>query len=164
MDVATTCPQRPDSLPHVGPMVPDYTGCLDLFGLRNYSVQNKWYIMDLFIKFGRMTSFIILVLTKYEECVDDGSTHSIPQTKQKSEECENDRLPRFSNQKPYKCLDTTPTGHLVPMVCSNHHHRHEEEKGATVVSPWRRRIAASSILAMLMTKPWRSTRVVSSLY
>lgn len=56
--------------------------------------------MGPFIKFGVMTSFIILVLTKYEECVDDGSTHSIPQTKQKSEECENDGLPHSSTKNP----------------------------------------------------------------
>jgi hypothetical protein len=42
--------------------------------------------MDLFLKFGGMTSFLILVLTNYDELGGDGSTHSIPQTKQKNEE------------------------------------------------------------------------------
>jgi hypothetical protein len=45
----------------------------------------RWYIISLFLNFGGMTSFLILVLTNYKECGGDGSTHSIPQTKQKSE-------------------------------------------------------------------------------
>jgi hypothetical protein len=39
--------------------------------------------MSSFLKFGGMISFLILVLTNYEEWGSDGSTHSIPQTKQK---------------------------------------------------------------------------------
>ena len=39
--------------------------------------------MGPFLKFGVMTLFLILVLTNYEEWGGDGSTHSIPQTKQK---------------------------------------------------------------------------------
>jgi hypothetical protein len=42
-----------------------------------------WYIMGPFLKFGGMATFLILVLTNYKEWGDDGSTHSIPQTKQK---------------------------------------------------------------------------------
>jgi hypothetical protein len=38
--------------------------------------------MGPFLKFGGMTLFLILVLTNYEEWGGDGSTHSIPQTKQ----------------------------------------------------------------------------------
>jgi hypothetical protein len=43
----------------------------------------KWCIIGLFLKFGGMTPFLILVLTNYKEWGGDGSTHSIPQTKQK---------------------------------------------------------------------------------
>jgi hypothetical protein len=39
--------------------------------------------MSLFLKFGGMTPFLILVLTNYKELGDNGSTYSIPQTKQK---------------------------------------------------------------------------------
>jgi hypothetical protein len=39
--------------------------------------------MGPFLKFGGMTSYLILVLTNYKEWGDDGSTHFIPQTKQK---------------------------------------------------------------------------------
>jgi hypothetical protein len=42
--------------------------------------------MGLFLKFGDMTPFLILVLTNYEEGCGDGSTHSITQTKQKNKE------------------------------------------------------------------------------
>jgi hypothetical protein len=49
-----------------------------------------------------MILFPILVLTNYEEWGGDGSTHSIPQTKQKSKEREDDELAYFSNQTPYK--------------------------------------------------------------
>jgi hypothetical protein len=54
--------------------------------------------MGPFLKFGGMTSFLILVLTNYEEWDDDESTHSIPQTKQKNEEWEDDELADSSNQ------------------------------------------------------------------
>jgi hypothetical protein len=39
--------------------------------------------MSLFFKFNGMTAFLILVLTNYKEWGGDGSTHFIPQTKQK---------------------------------------------------------------------------------
>ena len=39
--------------------------------------------MSSFLKFGGMTPFLILILTNYEKLDDDGSTHSIAQTKQK---------------------------------------------------------------------------------
>jgi hypothetical protein len=39
--------------------------------------------MGSFLKFSGMILFFILVLTNYEEWSGDGSTHSIPQTKQK---------------------------------------------------------------------------------
>jgi hypothetical protein len=42
--------------------------------------------MSIFLKFGGIILFFILVLNNYEELGGDGSTHSIPQTKQKSEE------------------------------------------------------------------------------
>jgi hypothetical protein len=54
--------------------------------------------MGKFIKFGGMISFLILVLTNYEEWVGDRSTNFISQTNKKSEECENDRLAHFSNK------------------------------------------------------------------
>jgi hypothetical protein len=57
--------------------------------------------MGLFLKFGDMTPFLILVLTNYEEGCGDGSTHSITQTKQKNKEWEDDGLTHFSNQTPY---------------------------------------------------------------
>jgi hypothetical protein len=57
--------------------------------------------MSPLLKFGRMTSFLILILTNYEEWSGDGSTHSITQTKQKSEEWEDDGLAHSSNQTPY---------------------------------------------------------------
>jgi hypothetical protein len=44
--------------------------------------------MSQFLKFDWMISFLVLVLTNYEEWVSDGSTYSIPQTKQKSEKWE----------------------------------------------------------------------------
>jgi hypothetical protein len=37
--------------------------------------------MNLFFKFSGMISFLILVLTNYEELVSDGLTHSIPKIK-----------------------------------------------------------------------------------
>jgi hypothetical protein len=39
--------------------------------------------MGSFLRFGGMTSFLVLVLTNYKERDGDGLTHSIPQTKQK---------------------------------------------------------------------------------
>jgi hypothetical protein len=48
-----------------------------------------------------MTSFLILVLTYYEEWGGDGSTHFNPQTKRKNEEWEDDALAHSSNQTPY---------------------------------------------------------------
>jgi hypothetical protein len=39
--------------------------------------------MGSFLKFGGMTLLLILVLTNYKEWGGDGSTHSIPQTKEK---------------------------------------------------------------------------------
>jgi hypothetical protein len=53
------------------------------------------------LKFGEMTTFLILVLTNYEKWDGDGSTHSILQTKQKSEGWEDDGLAHCSNQTPY---------------------------------------------------------------
>jgi hypothetical protein len=56
--------------------------------------------MSAFLKFGGMTSFLMLVLTNYEEWGGDVLTHSIPQTKQKSKEQEDDGLTYSSNQTP----------------------------------------------------------------
>lgn len=54
-----------------------------VFGLKNHYIEIEVVHHVLFLKFGGMTTFLILVLTNYKECGDDGSTHSIPQTKQK---------------------------------------------------------------------------------
>jgi hypothetical protein len=64
--------------------------------------------MGSFLKFGGMTPFLILVLTNYKKWCDDGSTHSIPQTKQKSEEWEDDGLAHSSNQTAYKVYGIAP--------------------------------------------------------
>jgi hypothetical protein len=49
-----------------------------------------------------MISFLILVLTNYNEWGGDRSNHFIQQTKQKSEEWEDDELVYSSNQTPHK--------------------------------------------------------------
>jgi hypothetical protein len=51
-----------------------------------------------------ITSMLVQVLTNYEKWGGDRSTHSIPQTKQKSEEWEDDGLAQSSNQTPYKVV------------------------------------------------------------
>jgi hypothetical protein len=43
----------------------------------------RWCIMSLFFKFVRMTTFLVLILTNYEEWGDNRSTYFIPETKQK---------------------------------------------------------------------------------
>jgi hypothetical protein len=57
-----------------------FMGCL-VWGITSYKMW--WCIMGSFLKFGGMILFLILVLTNYKEWGDDGSTHSILQTKQK---------------------------------------------------------------------------------
>jgi hypothetical protein len=56
--------------------------------------------MSLLLKFGGITQFIVILLTNYKNWGSDESTDSIPQTKQKREEWENDRLAYYSNQTP----------------------------------------------------------------
>ena len=57
---------------------PNTMGCL----VRGITPSKmRWCIMSPFLKFGGMTSFLILILTNYEEWSGDGSTHSITQTK-----------------------------------------------------------------------------------
>jgi hypothetical protein len=54
-----------------------------------------------------MISFLILVLTNYDKWEDNESTNFITQTKQKSEEWEDDRLFHLSNQAhPINVLST----------------------------------------------------------
>jgi hypothetical protein len=69
-----------------------------VFGLRKslHEVMHYGFIF----KFGRMTIFIVLVLTNYEEWDGDGSTHYISQ--KKWEVKDDDGLDHSSNQRPKK--------------------------------------------------------------
>ena len=71
-----------------------------MFSLSNHFIQNEVVYHESISQI-MMIIFLILVLTNYQEWSGDESTYFISQTKQKSEEREDDRLAYYSNQTHY---------------------------------------------------------------
>jgi hypothetical protein len=73
----------------------------------------RWCIMSLFLKFGRITLFIMLVLTNYKKWCDVGSTYFISKPNKKWED---NRLAYYFDQTPHKCF-------ALPKLCSTDNDR-----------------------------------------
>jgi hypothetical protein len=81
--------------------------------------------MSPFLKFCQIIPFLILLLTNYKEWGGNESTHFILQTKQKSDEWEDDGLAYFLHQTPYNIFGTWLYG-IAPKLKNQILHLHND--------------------------------------